>query len=39
MIKDYSLSMTNRGQWITQQKLKPNQSMPTLIPLDKPKMY
>ena len=25
--------MKNRGQWITQQRLNPNQSVPTLIPL------
>ena len=38
-MRDYSLSMTNMGQWIIQQKLKPNQSVPALIPLDRPKMY
>jgi len=39
IIRDYPLSVTNWGQWITQQILKPNQSVPTLIPLDRPRMY
>ena len=39
IIRDCPLSTTNRGQWITQQRLKPNQSVPTLIPLDRPRMY
>ena len=37
-MRDFPLSMTNRGQWITRQRLKPNQSVLALIPLDRPKM-
>ena len=33
IIRDYPLSMTNRGQWITQQILESNQSVSALIPL------
>ena len=39
IIRDCPLSMTNRGQWITQQRLTPNQSVLALIPLDKQRMY
>ena len=28
--------MTNGGQWINTVKIKPNQSVPALIPLDRP---
>ena len=28
--------MTNKGQWINTAKINPNQSVPALIPLDKP---
>ena len=38
-MRDYPLSMANRGQWITQQRLEPNQSMFALIPLDRRKTY
>ena len=37
MIKDYPLFMKNRGQWINTTKINPNQSVPALIPLDRPK--
>ena len=36
MINDCPLSMINKGQWITQQRLKPNQNVHALIPLDRP---
>ena len=36
MINDCPLSMTNRGQWINTAKIKPNQSVPALILLDRP---
>ena len=39
IIRDCSLFMTNKDQWITQQRLKSNQSMPALIPFDRPRMY
>ena len=39
IIRDCHLSMTNRGQWITQQRLKPNQSVSALIPLYRLRMY
>ena len=36
MIKDHPLSMKTGVNGSTQQKLNPNQSVPTLIPLDRP---
>ena len=33
IIRVCPLSMTNKGQWITQQRLKHDQSVPALIPL------
>ena len=37
IINDCPLSMTNKGQWINIAKINPNESMPALIPLDRPK--
>ena len=39
IIKDCPISMTNRGQWITIVKIKPNPNVPTLISLNRPRMY
>ena len=36
IINDCPLSMTNRAQWINIAKINSNQSVPALIPLDRP---